>query len=517
MEKVKAKKGIKVSYIPYVPDEMNDVAFSDKFKYRWSNHLKKLIEKDGGSIHTYDITPFEEADAILSFDNVYFQNDKFFLSLYKSNKLGSTTHIDYEPPSASCKIHCNRGLKKLSKLFKSLVTYNDSVINGKTLVKGNIGDFFLKELPYKNDFKKRKLVAIIANNRDDVMDEVGRHKDELYSQRKVAARFFQDNHPDEFDLYGDYWPDNLKKCWKGIVKRAEKPKVISKYRFLISYDSIKNQKGYISEKIFDCFKSKTVPIYWGADNVTDYIPKNCFIDKRDFDSYDDLYNFLSSMDEKTYTTYIRNIEEYLRSSKFNEYFSSEASARVLYNELKKPSRKINRLRAYFVLCSFEKKRWSGAYKYNYDNNYYDYHQPSFIKLNSFKKLQKSCDGLDNYSLFFKTYHGDNILPEIYYKYSGNFVKLDCVTKKLPNIKNGAITEFSIEVLDLVKQKKTKFYYFDGKKYHLLNLGVNFNWDGFRRGYLLKVRKNCFCYHITFVRRIARKLRYYYRKYNGKNR
>ena len=40
--------------------------------------------------------------------------------------------------------------------------------------------------------------------------------------------------------------------------------------------------GYITEKIFDSFAAWCVPVYWGASNVTDYIPEGCFIDRRKF-------------------------------------------------------------------------------------------------------------------------------------------------------------------------------------------------------------------------------------------
>ena len=40
--------------------------------------------------------------------------------------------------------------------------------------------------------------------------------------------------------------------------------------------------GYMTEKIWDSFKAKTVPVYWGASNIEEYVPKNCFIDYRDF-------------------------------------------------------------------------------------------------------------------------------------------------------------------------------------------------------------------------------------------
>ena len=74
--------------------------------------------------------------------------------------------------------------------------------------------------------------------------------------------------------------------------------------------------GYITEKIFDCFKARSVPIYWGASDIEKYIPKDCFIDFRDFASYEDLLNFLTSIDEKRYNFYIDNIEKLLADKKF---------------------------------------------------------------------------------------------------------------------------------------------------------------------------------------------------------
>ena len=35
-------------------------------------------------------------------------------------------------------------------------------------------------------------------------------------------------------------------------------------------------KGYITEKIFDSFFAGVVPIYWGAENITDYVPKSLY-------------------------------------------------------------------------------------------------------------------------------------------------------------------------------------------------------------------------------------------------
>ena len=120
-------------------------------------------------------------------------------------------------------------------------------------------------------------------------------------------------------MYGELWSSKFNSVLKGKVKREDKINVLSKYKFVISYDSYTNQNGYISEKIFDCFMAKVVPVYLGADNICDYIPKDCFINKKDFNTYDELYEFLRSIDESTYEKYIRNIEKFLQSNNYKKY------------------------------------------------------------------------------------------------------------------------------------------------------------------------------------------------------
>lgn len=365
MEQVKPKKKLKICYIPYYGYETNNIAFGEKYKYRWTNVLKKRLENDGHSIATYDINTVKESDFIISFDNTYFQNVRHFWNIWKAGKLGRTLHIDYEPPSAMAKIHSDRGLKLLSK-FLTIMTYNDNVVNNSTILKGVVGDFYEKPRQYKNDFTQRKLLCMVANNRSGKLIE--HWPSGLYIKRQEVAQYFVDKHSDTFDLYGDFWPDNLKS--KGPVSRDKKFDVISKYKFIISYDSITDQNGYISEKIFDAFKAKAIPIYWGADNVTDYIPKDCFIDKRDFLSYEELFSYLNNMTKKEYEIRIKRIEEYLQSDLFKENFSSEAVAEQIIKFLHKKPRHVNYLFSGIILLWFEILRRTKHY-YNWHNYYFD--------------------------------------------------------------------------------------------------------------------------------------------------
>ena len=63
------------------------------------------------------------------------------------------------------------------------------------------------------------------------------------------------------------------------------------------YENIKGLNGYITEKIFDAFVAGNVPIYWGASDINEYIPDNCFIDRRNFINHEQMYKFLINMKE----------------------------------------------------------------------------------------------------------------------------------------------------------------------------------------------------------------------------
>lgn len=478
-------KGLKIAYVPYYGQELNNIAFSDKYKYRWTNILKEKLEKDGHTIATYDILPIEESDAILCFDNVYFQNNRHFWKMFISGKLGSTVHIDYEPPSANCRIHSSEGLKKLSNLFKVIVTYNDAVVNNKTIVKGCIADYLTKELEYKNNFKDKKFLLILANYRVDLM-LFGQHKDELYSKRGEAVLYFQNKCPEEFDLYGNYWPETHMRCYKGNVEREEKINVISQYKFIISYDSITNQKGYISEKIFDCFKAKTIPVYWGADNVTDYIPKECFIDKRDFKSYDDLYDYLINMTEEEYNQRITAIEKYLRSEKYLNLFSSEASADILYKVLLKKKRHINYIKAFKILLEFQKKRMSDI-RYNYDNFYFDTRKVSEVKLYDCKYEEGLLDSFLKFKIRLTKKHKYK-----FYVCTNSAKKLIEVHEK--DLDNVYAKEYGFElsVNEILKEKMIRlFVSIDDKDKKLFKLKIDslVNWDYLNKELNLVLKKN----------------------------
>jgi hypothetical protein len=235
---------------------------------------------------------------------------------------------------------------KNHKYFIKIFTWDDNLVNNEKYIKIN----YSHDLPVITEAAKikEKLLTLIAGNK------YSSHPDELYSKRVEAIRWFEKNHPSDFDLYGTNWNKNtfFGSRWLGLLNKLNitrkifapiyssyrgrvlrKKPILEKYKFAICYENAKNHSGYITEKIFDCFFSGCVPIYWGADNILDYIPKDTFIDKRNFSSNSDLYAYISNMNDSVYNKYIENINKFISTSESyafsNELFSKEIIDEVI--------------------------------------------------------------------------------------------------------------------------------------------------------------------------------------------
>jgi hypothetical protein len=162
-------------------------------------------------------------------------------------------------------------------------------------------------------FNEKKSIVMIAS------DKTSKHVQEQYSERRKIIDFFELNAAESFDLFGHAW-DNKFHVYKGSVK--SKIDTLKQYKFCICYENMKDIDGYVTEKIFDVFISGCVPVYKGAKNITSFVDKECFIDRDQFQSDQELYDFLKNMSEEQYNHYIDAIKNYLTSSKAF-LFSSE--------------------------------------------------------------------------------------------------------------------------------------------------------------------------------------------------
>ncbi len=300
--------------------------------------LNQELACHGHVLITLDmVSNYKELDAII------------FLDYPRSSKL-VRDNFDLDIPKylvvfESILIHPDNWDLEKQKFFDKIFTWNDEIIDNKKYFKMN----FSHEMPssINKSVKKERLCTIIAGNKQ--VD----HPLELYSKRVEAIRWFEEHHPEDFDLYGIGWDEyrfsgskivralNRVKpltrllaekhpSYRGSVKN--KKQTLEKYKFSICYENARDIPGYITEKIFDCFFSGCVPVYWGANNISEHIPSSCFIDQRKFSSYEDLYQYIKYMPNEEYLTYLDEIECFIQSKK-SYSFSAECFAKTIVDQV----------------------------------------------------------------------------------------------------------------------------------------------------------------------------------------
>lgn len=317
-----------------------NLVFDENLNKKTDGRLNKLISlknkfnSNGYEIATNDIINQKSADIIIYYDTIDNNincNDNAFLILVES--------IIVKPEIYNRELH-----QKFNKIF----TWNDDLVDNCKYFKLNLAHKLPTSINKKLEIKE-KLCVMISTNR------VSSVENELYTERLNAIRWFEKNRPLDFDLYGMGWDEYSINSIKPIriINRSilfrrvmhymfgakypsyrgtvlSKIRVINKYRFTICYENVQNVPGYITEKIFDAFVSGCVPIYLGANNIKEYVPSECFIDKRNFASYSDLYSYISTMSDSKYLQYLENIETYLNSTN-SDQFRDVHYANILFN------------------------------------------------------------------------------------------------------------------------------------------------------------------------------------------
>lgn len=200
-----------------------------------------------------------------------------------------------------------QGIKDTLEVFHYVMTWDEKLIDNKRIFKRNI-PYYFSDKREKSALKwhEKKLLVNISGCK------FSNHPDELYSARMEVISYFERNHSDEFDFYGQGWEGNKFKNYKGEV--ANKAKVYADYKFALSLENMRNGQGYITEKIFDCFTSGIVPVYQGASNINDYIPDDCYIHFDAFKNIDELYHYLISINEDEHRGYLNRIYNWINSN-----------------------------------------------------------------------------------------------------------------------------------------------------------------------------------------------------------
>ncbi len=288
--------------------------------------LKHQLNRKGYSVQQvpteklWHIT-LKSYDAVIFFDLT--ASHKQLNSLLARFKPEQLLLFIWEPPSI-CPLSYDQ---VYHTYFAYIFTWYDTLVDNKRYIKLYYPHSLVQILHEHVDFDQKKLCCMILSNK--FFHETLSCYSDLYRKRSEIVRFFEQYAPHEFDLFGFDWPKHYT-IYKGLV--TSKKEYLKNYKFCIAYENTADIPGYITEKIFDAMTAGCVPIYWGASNIQEYIPSNCFIDARHFTNLEELYIYLKGMQRAEYVQYLDNIQAYV-TSEAAFYFSCEYFVRMVMEKL----------------------------------------------------------------------------------------------------------------------------------------------------------------------------------------
>jgi hypothetical protein len=169
---------------------------------------------------------------------------------------------------------------------------------------------------------------------------------ELQGKRLQIIEFFAAQN--KIDIFGREWqnlsklPSQWQKRLDSVIRRLnpqpceDKIETMSNYKFAVCFENVA-YPGYVTEKIIDAIVSGVIPLYLGAPDITDFVPQEAFIDIRNFNSSQQLNEYLENLNEETAMKMINAGRDFLNSpagQKHSYEGFAEFLFRLLFNDFK---------------------------------------------------------------------------------------------------------------------------------------------------------------------------------------
>ena len=309
-------------------------AFYNVYKYLINNNYEVKI--------LYDIKDLKKIDLLIFINYPKLDNKlvKKSLELKVSKVL-----MMYEGPT----IYPEMWRDEIYRQFDKIFTWHDDLIDNKKFFKINLPSYDLPIVINKDLSLKTNFCITMGSNKKSS------HKLDLYRKRLEAIEWFENNHPNELDFFGYDWDKYIFrgnkliralnrisfiqklfaknfKTYKGAHNGLKIP-LFEKYKFSICFENAHSIPGWITEKIFHSMFAGCIPIYYGASNIDEHIPDNCYIKFTNFENFNDLYDYMKSIKDEDLLKYIDNIQHFINSKKFyiftHKYFTKIVTSEII--------------------------------------------------------------------------------------------------------------------------------------------------------------------------------------------
>jgi hypothetical protein len=184
--------------------------------------------------------------------------------------------VQVEPPSVTNKA-VEQYLDVEGNKFDLILTYYSSILKSNKKAKlFYFGDSWIKEKSESID--KTRNVSFVTSNKNFTPGHAVR-MEVVDSLHLGLARF---------DLYG-----------RGFNPIEKKEEGLNDYKFSIVIEN-EFMENWFTEKIVDCFRTKTIPIYKGCPNIKDFYNEKGIIK---FDTTEELYSILNDVNFNSTSIY----------------------------------------------------------------------------------------------------------------------------------------------------------------------------------------------------------------------
>jgi hypothetical protein len=158
----------------------------------------------------------------------------------------------------------------------------------------------------KGELYSRRIQAMAALARLRVIDLYGRGWNQWWSHRS---------------MWPPYWLNyrTLMSIYRGPC--ASKYEVLARYEFSLCLENMA-MKGYLTEKLFDCLYAGAIPLYLGAKDIEDLVPREAFVDCREFGSWEELWRYAEALPPPRRQAMREAGRSFIRSSEGLRYFNS---------------------------------------------------------------------------------------------------------------------------------------------------------------------------------------------------
>ena len=324
---------IAISYY-FSSDELNNRIFAPEStggKALFVKAFRDYMRKRGVEVVTLDTVDFHDPNVkhVLYFDYNWrlVRSDPFLLKIPHEKR----ALVVIEPANINPSLYYTAFLRDR---FHTVFTWDLDLLRknptySRINVPVGVEHQNYSENPFRNIlFSDKRFLVAVSMNRWSYMPQ------STYSIRKRAYRYFERAYPELFDLYGIGWNAPCIfyekwfgyprfSSWRGVVDNTCVAKVqkIATYKFALCFENNASEPGYISEKITDCFCARCVPVYYGCKEAGDLIPRDAWVDLREFRNFAELGDYLTNMDEARYNRYILAIDRFMQSDQ-RDFFSN---------------------------------------------------------------------------------------------------------------------------------------------------------------------------------------------------